>query len=78
MMATVDILDLLADQLAPRSDDSRETRHELRLLILRLADGLVDVAGTVPVGSERWADLRTLAMGLVTVVKQEGGTYDPR
>ena len=77
-MTPVDILDLVADQLAPRSDDSQTTRHELRLLILTIADGFIEVADTVPVGSERWADLRVVAADLAEVVKREGGRYDTR
>ena len=76
-MTTVDILDLLGEVLAPMIDDTRRTRFEISDTMVTIAERLVTIADTLEAGSERWAQMHAVAMGLAEVARLEGDADVP-
>jgi len=72
-----DILDLLAEVLTPRVDDTRYTRFEIRDTLITIAERLFDVADTLPAGTGRWAQMHAVAMGLAEVSRLDGDVDVP-
>jgi len=69
MMTTVGI-DLLGEVLAPPSDDTVKTQLAIPDVFEAAASGCRDIAATLAVGTDRWAELAVTAQVLAVAARR--------